>query len=374
MLKLNKLWWEHLAPKPLISRLGEIEKLLQSFILPGSYGEEWYKAARKSNGVFRLKPGQVIPVFHVTFIDKFPGFIAPFNKLRPGHRNVTRDCEYLSGKKLDSEERTIAPIIQVELVTDPLFVEAKKRGQTSINESLVKQPSLLISIPAHFLFSPTYFPKKAYVLYQHIFGRGNSYPNDGYFYVGVTTRSWQKRWSEHKYAIRRGSPLLFHQKFREEEGGGRVTYVNHKVMSITDDLEKLYEAEEFLVEGHWNDERRLNMIPGGKSGLRYLRENGLLEKSVVPLPDERNRVVGEWLNVHPRKGLPAPWVAEKWRDNDWAVAQICDRDDRLSKEQVQAIRKLVNEHSVEDISERIGARNIDQVKRVIEGKTYARIE
>lgn len=52
------------------------------------------------------------------------------------------------------------------------------------------------------------------------------------------------------------------------------------------------------------------MIPGGKSGLRYLRENGLLNKSVVPMSDDRDRVVSVWLKENPRKGLPAPWVAE----------------------------------------------------------------
>lgn len=93
--------------------------------------------------------------------------------------------------------------------------------------------------------------------------------------MGVSTRSWQKRWSEHRRAIEMGSPLLFHRRFREEQKGGRLTYVHHRVMAITDDLEELYESEEFLVEGHWDDERRLNMVPGGKSGLRYLRENGL---------------------------------------------------------------------------------------------------
>ncbi len=271
-----------MAPKPLISRLAEIEELLKSFIIPGSYGEEWYKVAINPNAIFRLKPGHVIPVFHVIFIGNAIGFIAPLHKLNTTHRTVVRDSEYLSGNKLDSEERTIAPIIQVELVTDPLLIEAAKRGQTSINESLIKDPSLLISIPAHLLFSPTYFPKKSYVLYQHIFGNGGSYPNDGYFYVGVTTRSWQKRWSEHKHAIKKGSPLLFHRKFREEKECGRVTYVNHKVMGITDDLEELYESEEFLIKGNWNDGRRLNMIHGGKSGLRYLRKNDLLKKSVVP--------------------------------------------------------------------------------------------
>ncbi|WP_232357015.1 hypothetical protein [Delftia lacustris] len=98
-------------------------------------------------------------------------------------------------------------------------------------------------------------------------------------------------------------------------------------MAITDDLKQLYKAEEFLVEGHWDDERRLNMVPGGKSGLR---ENGLLSKGVVPLPDDRDKILHKWLNDHARLGLLAPWVAEKWKDNDWAMAQICGRDGRLS--------------------------------------------
>ncbi|WP_440874622.1 hypothetical protein [Thalassotalea sp. PLHSN55] len=374
MMKLNKLWWEHLAPKPLISRRKEIEFLLKSFIQSQPYGKEWFKVAQNSEGIFRLNPGQVIPVIHMTFMKNTPGFIAPLQKLKVGHRTVARETKYLSGNELGDEEKTIPPIIQVELVTDPLFIEAAKRGLTVIDEAQIKQPSLVFSIPAHFLLTPKHFPKKSYVLYQHIFGNGCSYPNDGYFYVGVTTRSWQKRWSEHKRAIKNGSPLLFHQKFREEAECGKLTYLHHKVMGITDNLEQLYEAEEFLVEGHWSDERRLNMIPGGKSGLRYLRENGLLQKSAIPMPDDRNGVVSGWLKEHPRKGLPAPWVAEKWRDNEWAIAQICGRDDRLSVKQVKAIRKLGKEYAAEEICDRIGAKNIDQVKRLLNGKTYSRVE
>ncbi|WP_201744555.1 hypothetical protein [Citrobacter freundii] len=145
-------------------------------------------------------------------------------------------------------------------------------------------------------------------------------------------------------------------------------------MAITNDLEQLYNAEEFLVEGHWNDERRLNMIPGGKSGLRYLRENGMLKESVVPISDERDGIVSLWIKEHPRKGLPAPWMAEKWRDNDWAIAQICCRDDRLSVDQVRAIRELAKQFSAEEISIRIGAKDVNQVNRVIYGKTYSRID
>jgi len=373
-IKINRSWWEHLAPKPMISRRREVESLLEIFIRTTRYGAEWLKVARNPKGILRVRPGQMIPVVQLSFLGKAPGFVAPFLKLKAAHRTVGSSTEYLSGKSLEEDERAIQPIISVDLVTDPLFIQAAKQGQTTIDESQITKPSLLFSIPAHFLLSPKHFPKRAYVLYQHIFGHGGSYPNDGFFYVGVTTRSWQRRWSEHKRAINSGSPLLFHRKFREERGKGHITYVHHKVMGITDDLEKLYATEEFLVEGHWEDQRRLNMIPGGKSGLRYLRENGLLQQSVVPMPDERDRIVSDWLREHPRKGLPAPWVAEKWRDNDWAIAQICGRDGRLSIEQVRAIRELAKDHSAEEIFARIGAKNVAQVKRVIECKTYSRIE
>jgi hypothetical protein len=329
MVTINQLWWEHLAPKPLISRRHEIERHLNNFILTSNYGREWIKVANTPNGVFRLKPGQVIPVFQLTFLGRTPAFIAPFKKVRQGHRTVGVSEQFLSGKDLEEGELAIPPMIQVDLVTDPIFYDAVRLGQVNIDETRVESPSLLFSIPAHYLLSPKFYPKKSYVLYQHIFGSGSSYPNDGFFYVGVTTRSWQKRWAEHKRSIEGGSPLLFHRKFREEKSGGRITYVHHKVMGITDNLEALYKSEEFLVDGHWHDERRLNMIPGGKSGLRYLRESGLLQPSSIPLPDKRNRILSDWLTAHPKRGLPAPWVSEKWRDDDWAAAQICNREDRL---------------------------------------------
>lgn len=371
---INKLWWEHLAPKPMIPRRREVEALLNNFIRTSPHGEEWIKVAKNPNGIFRVKPGQVIPVLQLTFLGKAPGFVAPFKKVEAGHRTVGAATEFQSGKLLEEDELVLQPIISIDLVTDPLFIQAARQGRIKLDESQITQPSLLFSIPAHFLLSSKHFPKSAYVLYQHIFGTGGSYPNDGFFYVGVTTRSWQKRWSEHKRAINGGSPLLFHRTYREEMEKGRITYVNHKVMGITDDLEKLYATEEFLVEGHWEDQRRLNMIPGGKSGLRYLRENRLLQQSDVPVPDERDRIISEWLKEHPRKGLPAPWVAEKWRDNDWAVAQICGRDGRLSVEQVRAIHQLAEKYSPEEIFARIGAKNIAQVERVLEGKTYSRVE
>jgi len=374
LITINKSWWEYLLPKQLISRRREVEDLINEFIRANPYGREWLGVAQNPNGVFRVKLGDLIPIVHLVFIGKKVGFIAPFGRVKEGHRTVGRASQFVSGKKLENNELVIVPIISVEIVTDPLFISASAQGITRLDERMITQPSQIFSIPAHYLLAPQLSPSVAYVLYQHIFGHGASYPIDGYFYVGVTKRSWQKRWAEHKRAIKNDSPLLFHKKFREELLNGRVTYLHHKVMEITDDLEQLYKAEEFLVEGHWEDERRLNMIPGGKSGLRYMRENGMLKESVVPLSDERDGIVSSWLKKHPRKGLPAPWVAEKWKDNNWAIAQICGRNDRLSADQVRAIRKLAKNFTPEEIYTRIGAKDVNQVNRVIDGKTYSRVD
>lgn len=372
MISISQQWWEQLTPKLMHRRRRELEALLRKWS-DTDYGRHWLKVATEPNGIVRLKAGDFIPNFHAIALGDGPIFFSPQARLNPAHRTVNSNTNLVSGR-LQNGELAVEPLIMFDMATDPALIAAARRGDTAPRVLGVKEPSLVFSIPARLLLAPMHFPKRSFVIYQHIFGDGSSYPVDGYFYVGVTTRSWQERWSEHRRAMENGSPLLFHRTLREELGAGRVTYIHHKVMAITDDLEELYNAEEFLVNGHWSDTRKLNMIPGGKSGLKYLRENGLLAKNVVPLPDERDRLLSRWLQDHPRKGLPAPWVSDKWKDDTWAIAQICGRDDRLSPEQVRAIRELSVTHTAEVIAERIGARNADQVKRVIQGRTYSRVQ
>ncbi|MEK7954472.1 hypothetical protein [Luteolibacter soli] len=372
MKQIQKGWWKHLAPREIVPLRGEVQALLEKY-MTGSAGAEWFKVANREGGVFRVRHGQKVPVFHVVFVRGRPPFVAPPQVVKPGHRCVGRATPLVGGE-LNPDELVLEPEIRVELVTDPEFIAASAQGRTKIDEATVLQPSLIFTCPARLLVAPRHSPDRSFVLYQHIFGSGGNYPIDGYFYVGVTQRSWQKRWAEHRRGIDSGSQLLFHRKFREELQQGRVTYINHKVMAVTDDLEKLYASEEWLVEEHWHDGRRLNMIPGGKSGLRYLRENGLLGQRIVPLPDERDEIVATWLEQHPRKGLPAPWVAERWRDNEWAVAQICGREGRLSVSQVRAIRALSKDYCAAEIAARIGAKNDAQVQRVIDGETYTRVD
>lgn len=45
--KISKLWWEHLAPKALVKRHKEVERLLNRFI-QSDYGNFWFNAAKKA--------------------------------------------------------------------------------------------------------------------------------------------------------------------------------------------------------------------------------------------------------------------------------------------------------------------------------------
>lgn len=93
-MKLNKAWWEHLAPKSMIGRRREVEQLLEDFVRSSDYGWEWARVAANPHGVFRLKPGQVIPVVHMIFIGDRLGFTSPSPKLMDGHRTVDRKLAY----------------------------------------------------------------------------------------------------------------------------------------------------------------------------------------------------------------------------------------------------------------------------------------
>ena len=105
----------------------------------------------------------------------------------------------------------------------------------------------------------------------------------------------------------------------------------------------------------------------------YLREHGVIPPGAPPEPDEREPVLNRWVNARAGDDLPRPWLKERWKDRTWAAAQICSRTDRLSIEQVEAIRALSKSHSAAEISERIGARGAEQVQRVIDGRTYERV-
>lgn len=303
-VSIDRAWWEHLTPTPMHKLRGEVERRLRDWC-ETDYGKFWLSSAREPGGVIRINAGDAIPDFHMVAMRNGLKFIASQKRMREGHRDVSIGTdEYMSGNPQQAGELVLSPVIRLDLVTDQALIAAARRLDINMPSAHVTEPSILFSAPAHILIAPNGWPKKSFVLYQHIFGEGGSYPVDGYFYVGITTRSWKTRWAEHRRAMRKGSNLLFHRKLREELEAKRVTYIHHKVMAVTTDVEALYEAEEALVRGHWGDTRRLNMIPGGRAGYRYLRRTGLVDPSSEDMPDDRDRAVFNWLSRNPDHPLP----------------------------------------------------------------------
>lgn len=303
-VSIDRAWWEHLTPTPMHKLRGEVERRLRAWC-ETDYGKLWLSSAREPGGVIRINAGDAIPDFHIVAMCNGLKFVAPQKRVREGHRVVSIGTdEYRSGKCQQAGELILSPVIRLDLVTDPALMAAARRFDINMPSANVTEPSILFSAPAHILIAPNGWPKKSFVLYQHIFGEGGSYPVDGFFYVGITTRSWKTRWAEHRRAMRKGSNLLFHRRLREELEAKRVTYIHHKVMAVTTDVEALYEAEEVLVRGHWEDTRRLNMIPGGRASYRYLRRAGLVDLGSEDIPDDRDRTVSNWLGRNPDRPLP----------------------------------------------------------------------
>jgi len=216
----------------------------------------------------------------------------------------------------------------------------------------------------------------AFTAYCHSFGDVDQEEEPNFLYYGKSQRPWQKRWAEHRRAIERGSGLAFHKTFREETRAGRVTYIHHEVVDTAKTRDAIEDVEERLVAGMLSDPYCLNMIPGGKAGLAYMRAHGMIGpgKSSISI-EGRNRVLEDWIREHPRTAVPAPWVAERWKtDEAWAASFVCAAEGRLSVDQVREIRHLATAgEGEEDIRIAVGARSRQQVRGVMEGRTYNRV-
>jgi hypothetical protein len=121
------------------------------------------------------------------------------------------------------------------------------------------------------------------------------------------------------------------------------------------------------------------MIPGGFKGLRFLHEHHLTPRVDITL-EERDAAIaafeeGEYARGKSiRAGVPNLLLSKLWLNDDFYLKVLAGRIDVLSPGQVVAIRKLAAEGKSEvQIAEIVEARNVDQVRRVLAGKTYKRI-
>lgn len=198
-------------------------------------------------------------------------------------------------------------------------------------------------------------------------------PLDGqHYYIGITKRNWLKRMEEHFNEIRKGSNKTFHKAWREYAGRSDVL-LSSELITLNHTYDQIMDWEEWAVDEQMKTGTSLNMIPGGKKGLKFLHKHRLISDPTASL-DEREKAIQEYQKANPRLGVPNLIISELWKDEEYAQKIICGAEGRLSVEQVKKIREL-NDKSIpiETIAEMVGAKNQSQVERVLYGKTYSRI-
>ena len=378
------------APKEIFHHLDAFDRKL------AAHQSDFQALLSNPFGTFR--GGKILPVIHLAGMcwdHEWTFMRLPPPVIKDGHRAVN--------SKGPTEELAFQPMLRLEIITDSKLAFAcnpslhrelteiyRQQGPTAalkvmdahrrrVEARIANErtsPTMILTMPLGLALRSTAKTNlgRPYTLYQHIFGHGGAYPDDGYFYIGITARDWQRRWAEHRAAIKRGSRLKFHRVFREEEANNRLTFIHHKVMGVTDSLEAVQKLEEVFVAGHWSDERLLNMIPGGKAGVAYLHRHSMHSRDVDLQPDDIETAQETWLRESSRKSMPAPWVAERWKDPKYAQAVICGAWNRLSVDQVLAIRAMGRAGATaEVIGPRVGVTNLDQIRRVLQGRTYNRV-
>lgn len=227
------------------------------------------------------------------------------------------------------------------------------------------------ALPIYLVTHPEYFGH--YHIYKHMFltdQNGEKIVNAGY--TGVTKRGWRTRWAEHLRAAQSGSHYRFHEAIRQWQGVARMTM--HQIIGHAKSEQLAMSMEERIVARDTLYPLGLNMIPGGNAGLAYLRRIGAIGNNERVSVDDVQRVINRFFENTSRKGIPNPLAAANWLDPDYAEKVICAGPDRLKAQQIRDARVLsLLGHDVGAIAEKVGARNVDQVRRVLSGETYSRI-
>ena len=234
----------------------------------------------------------------------------------------------------------------------------------------------VVSFPVQLIMNGYPSLGKSYVGYAHsiiLLDKEGNPKGDQHYYVGITKRNWLKRMSEHFNEVRSGSNKTFHRAWREYAGRNDVM-LGSELITIYHTFEQIMDWEEYTVDKQMKAGTSLNMIPGGFKGMRFLHEHRLTDKPVVSLK-QRESAIKNYQALHPRVGVPNLIISELWKDDEYALKVICGSKGRLSPDQVRKIREL-NELSIpiEKIVTMVDAKNILQVKRVLKGKTYSRIQ
>ena len=322
-----------------------------------------------SKGAYKAEPA-TIPIALKGIGDKL---LKANKNYKSGKWNLFNDIDFdISHRCIKGEP--------VETMVKPYFYfQEFKRGDEArvilhATVARFEETSWTISIPLQYIMKGFPNIKKQHYGYAHKIAvlDDNGQVENEYTYIGVTGRDWLKRMSEHFNEIKNGSNKLFHKTWREFTGKSNVLLSSELIIG-DHTYEQIMAWEETMVDRCMDSGNSLNMIPGGFKGMKFLHEHRLLNSDKANL-EERDAAILEYQKQHPRAGISNLLISELWKDDNYASKIICGPEGRLSVQQVQKIRELDNAGiPIEKICEMVNALNINQVERVLSGKTYSRI-
>jgi len=197
--------------------------------------------------------------------------------------------------------------------------------------------------------------------------------DDEFSYAGITKRNWLLRLDEHLQEMRAGSRKVFHQSWRDSLTVDKMTY-GSELLRLNFSKDDAMGWEEYFVDAHTLAPKGLNMIPGGFKGLQLLHQLRITDRIDISL-EERDRAIAEYVRRNPRLGIPNPFISELWKDDEFYLKVIESRKDTLSPEQVRTIRALADSgFTPSQIVEEVEALNELQVRNVLRGRTYRRMQ
>jgi hypothetical protein len=281
--------------------------------------------------------------------------------------------------KLDSplqlSRKTGEPISSIEFLSTPRgFVNKLDHLQATCGFGVNGTQIVLsafgwtVAMPLNSIIKVAQSVEGKHLVYSHTIGPKEREGEGCKTYVGITKQGLLKRYQQHLADANSGSYYFFHEALRKHMGG----FCIHQVLAAGLSKEAAEDYEEMFVEGISLYPKGLNMIPGGRGGLAYLRKLGVLDVSNKSQP--RERILSDFVRTHRRESQPNALLSQKWMDDNFAASVICGNPRNLSLEQVAAARILLGGGASPDVvATSVGARNTRIIDRLAAGETYSRV-
>ena len=204
----------------------------------------------------------------------------------------------------------------------------------------------------HQIYPKSTIDTRNYLISKGICNFKNDFEKDAYTYIGITKRNWKKRFEEHLYASRNGSYLRFHRCLRSEFF--EIGAIDHIIDRAGITEKEAMEIEEKNIEKqslYPIFQKGLNMIPGGKAGLRFIHEYArrtgykiekeleadIFESELIKIQNHNLNTIASEI----KSGYKNDKLAELWaKDIEFRIKAITNHENHFSYKQIQAARIL----------------------------------